>query len=85
MMVYHDNSMSPEQAALARVDLIRKATIWFTVSDKLRVKHLLGMCEKEYSSAAVFRKLFDNVAPAGGVRAVATVGASSEGGSSEIC
>ena len=63
--VTHDDSTSPEQAALVQADLVRKATIWFSVSDELRVNHLLEMCEKKYSSVAVFKKLFDNVAPTG--------------------
>ncbi|KAL7620268.1 hypothetical protein AAE478_009261 [Parahypoxylon ruwenzoriense] len=56
---------SKEEELLAKADRVRKAIMWFTVSEELREQHLLDMGGTDKSSEDVFRRLYERVAPPG--------------------
>ena len=52
---------SRENMLLARADRVRKATIWFTVSEELRTKHLLDLGGRESTSDDVWKRLHERL------------------------
>lgn len=56
---------SKEDEIRAKKDRLRKALLWFTVSEPLREEHLVDMGGRDKSSNDVFRRLYERVAPPG--------------------
>lgn len=74
MKVYRDGAGKGEEdeewasiddEIITKMERRRKAMIWFSVSEKLREKHLTDMGGRDKTSEDVMKRLFDSVAPQG--------------------
>lgn len=60
-----DSFSSKEEETLAKMERVRKAKIWFSVSEALREKYLTDMGGRDKTSEDVMYRLWQNVAPPG--------------------
>jgi len=74
MKVYRDGAgkgedeeewASIDDEIISKMERRRKAILWFSVSERLREKHLTDMGGRDKTSEDVMKRLFDNVAPEG--------------------